>query len=396
MLLGTAALLAESLKGINHTLHSRSAGLLQLLFDQHTLERSALVLSGGGGAAQHGIAQRGVARHGAAQRGVVDHAQTSTNTAMEIDDKHTRQSTRKRRRSTGDDDGGDDNAAAADGDADGDADAQPPPPSAATSARRQTRATQQQSKVQQQPQQQKQPQPQQQKQQQRVLTPQQLEVAHGRVRAVAVVTLDRVWQHLRRGACGPVWEVLLHTAEHALDVMLDTAQRERGGDDDTQQHQQQQQDEYACEYATEVARMRRRLACELMLVCQGVEFHRGGRVESYTPLFALIRRVLEHHVVVAAGVCMGRRSDWWLRGGGRGDVCMFGSICVCGCVCICSFVWHTARSSSIYLYPPLIIIPLLTPPHSLSHTHNVSLCIHSHTHIHIYMFICTHTPHRHA
>lgn len=38
---------------------------------------------------------------------------------------------------------------------------------------------------------------------------------------------------------------------------------------------------------------RRRLARALALVSQGLEYHRGGRVEDYAPLYALAQRLLE-------------------------------------------------------------------------------------------------------
>jgi hypothetical protein len=45
------------------------------------------------------------------------------------------------------------------------------------------------------------------------------DLAQGRCFAVALVALDQIWEHLRRGKCQPVWDVLLAQAEEACEAM---------------------------------------------------------------------------------------------------------------------------------------------------------------------------------
>lgn len=117
VVLGTAALLAEALKGAHHSMHSRSAVLLQLVLDDAVLLRVAAVLDTGS-AAKGKRARRGRTAKGA--EAVPDEL---------------------------------------------------------------------------------------------------VDVAHGRVRALVTVTMDRLWEHLRRGGCGGAWGAIMEDAKHALDAM---------------------------------------------------------------------------------------------------------------------------------------------------------------------------------
>lgn len=134
VLLGTAALLAESLKGVRHSMHSRSAVLLQLLLDDGVLTRVASVLR--------------------------PTPSTTKSRSGPVNLRRSRRTTHA---------GGGSVAPGVDADDGNDADLE--------------------------------------------------DVAHGRVRAVATVTLDRVWEHLRRGGCADAWVAIQGDATRALDAL---------------------------------------------------------------------------------------------------------------------------------------------------------------------------------
>jgi hypothetical protein len=109
--------------------------------------------------------------------------------------------------------------------------------------------------------------------------------------AVAAVALQRLWDHTRRGRAAALWDVLLREARLSLTAARAAADALTLRSTDPSRTTGAGSSKAAT--ALEAAEAADVATHALLLLAQGVHFHRGSRVEDYGPLLSITSQALK-------------------------------------------------------------------------------------------------------